>query len=142
MSTSFTHTYTAEADVDAAAIWSLYEDVTTWPQWDAEAEWVTREGPFATGATGSMKFKGQEPLRYRLAKVDPGREFVDETPLGDLVVRVSHLLEPLGPDRVRVTYTAEIDGPEGQAREVGRAITADFAATVGSLVALAKERAA
>jgi hypothetical protein len=140
--TTFKYTYTTEADVDAEAIWSLYEDVTTWPQWDADAEWVTREGPFASGTTGSMKFKGQEPLRYSLAKVDPGREFVDETPLGDLVVRVSHLLEPLGPDRVRVTYTAEIDGPEDQAREVGRAITADFAATVSSLAALAKERPA
>jgi hypothetical protein len=62
------------------AIWALYEDVTTWPSWDAEAELITRDGPFQTGTTGTMKFVGQEPMAYRLKKVDPLREFVDETP--------------------------------------------------------------
>jgi Polyketide cyclase / dehydrase and lipid transport len=137
---SFTYTHAVEADVSAEAVWSLYEDVATWPMWDSEAEWVTRDGPFASGTTGAMKFKGQEPLRYRLTKVEPGREFVDETPVGDLVVRVSHLLEPLGPERLRITYAAEIDGPEEQAKEIGPAITADFPDTIASLVALAKER--
>jgi hypothetical protein len=137
---SFAYTHTLEADVSADAVWALYDDVSTWPDWDAEAEWVTREGRFEAGAAGQMKFKGQEPLDYRLAKVEPGREFVDETPVGPLVVRVSHRLEPLGRERVRVTYAAEIDGPEEQAQQLGPAITADFPETMASLVALAKER--
>lgn len=29
-------------------------------------------------------------LHYRLTKVEPLSEFVDETPVGELVVRVSH----------------------------------------------------
>jgi hypothetical protein len=139
-STSFTYTHASEAGVSAGAVWSLYEDVATWPLWDSEAEWVTREGPFVSGTTGAMKFRGQEPLRYRLTRVEPGREFVDETPVGELVVRVSHLLEPLGPGRLRITYAAEIDGPEEQAQKIGPAITADFPDTIASLVALAKER--
>jgi Polyketide cyclase / dehydrase and lipid transport len=139
-SSSFTYTHTVEADVSAEAVWSLYDDVATWPLWDAETEWVTRDGPFAAGSTGTMKFHGQEPLRYRLAKVERGREFVDETPVGELVVRVSHRLDPLQSGRLRITYLAEVDGPEDQAREVGPAITADFPETLDSLVALAKER--
>jgi hypothetical protein len=87
-----------------------------------------------------MKFRGQEPLHYRLAKVEPGREFVDETPVGELVVRVSHRLESVGSGRLRITYAAEIDGPEEQAMEIGPAITADFPDTMASLVALATER--
>ena len=87
-----------------------------------------------------MKFKGQEPLSYRLTKVEPAREFVDETPVGDIVVRVSHLLEPLTSGRLRITYAAEIDGPEEQAKEIGPLITADFPETVAALVALAQER--
>jgi hypothetical protein len=102
-SPSFTYTHTVEADLTADAIWALYEDVSTWTEWDAQAEWVTRDGPFVAGTTGTMKFKGQEPLEYRLAKVEPGREFVDETPVGELVVRVLHVLEPLGPRQVRIT---------------------------------------
>jgi hypothetical protein len=87
-----------------------------------------------------MKFKGQEPLDYRLAKVEPGHEFVDETPVGELVVRVWHRLEPIGPGRVRITYSAEIDGPEDEAKEIGPAITSDFPDTIASLVAVAKGR--
>lgn len=137
---SFTYTHTVDADVGAEAVWALYEDVATWPEWDTEAEWVTRDGPFETGTTGEMKFKGQAPLRYRLAEVVPGRAFVDETPVGDLVVQVSHLLEPLGAERVRITYDARIDGPEDQANEIGPMITSDFPDTVASLVDLAKKR--
>jgi hypothetical protein len=137
---AFAYTHTVEADVSAEAVWSLYDDVGSWPLWDAQADWVTRDGPFTAGTTGAMKFKGQEPLSYRLAKVEPGREFVDETPVGELMVRVSHLLEPLAPGRIRITYSAEIDGPKKQAKEIGPLITADFDDTIASLVALAKER--
>ena len=101
---------------------------------------VTRDGPFAAGTTGTMKFKGQRPLAYRLVKVEPLREFVDETPVGELVVRVSHLLEPLPTGRVRITYSAEINGSEDEARQLGPMITQDFPETMGSLVKLAKER--
>jgi hypothetical protein len=139
-SPSFAYTHTVEADVTAEAIWALYDDVTTWPSWDAEAELITRDGPFAAGTTGTMKFKDQEPLRYRLTMVEPLREFVDETPVDSLVVRVSHLLEPLASGRLRITYSAEIDGPEQQAQQIGPMITADFPDTIASLVALAKER--
>jgi hypothetical protein len=87
-----------------------------------------------------MKFRGMDPLPYTLTRVRPEREFVDETPVGDLVVRVSHWLEPLQAGRLRVTYAAEIDGPAEQAERVGPAITADFPATMASLLAIAKER--
>src|SRR5271167_4648901 len=137
---SYTYTHTVEADVAAEAIWALYEDVTSWPSWDAGAELITRDGAFATGSTGTMKFAGQEPLRYRLTKVVPERQFVDETPVGPLVVRVLHLLEPLPSGRLRITYAVEIDGPEAQAKEIGPLITADFPDTIASLVKLAQGR--
>lgn len=138
MAYSFSHVI--EDDVDPAAVWALYEDVATWPAWDAQAEWVTRDGPFATGSGGVMKFRDMDPLPYRLTRVEPLREFVDETPLGDLVVRVSHRLEPLESGRLRVTYAAHIDGPSDEAGQVGPLITADFPATMAALLALAKER--
>jgi Polyketide cyclase / dehydrase and lipid transport len=137
---TYTYTHSIEADVSPETVWALYEDVTTWPDWDAEAEEITRDGPFAAGTTGTMRFRGQDPLPYRLAKVEPMREWVDETPVGEIVVTVSHLLEPLADGRLRITYAAEIDGPDEQAQEIGSAITADFPATMASLAARAKER--
>jgi Polyketide cyclase / dehydrase and lipid transport len=139
-SSTYAYAHTIEADVTAAAVWALYDDVTTWPRWDAQAELVVRDGPFATGTTGTMTFSGQEPLRYRLTHVQPLREFVDETPVGDVVVRVSHLLEPLASGRLRLTYSVAIDGPADQTELVGPAITADFPETMASLVALAKKQ--
>lgn len=86
----------------ARAIWALYDDVSTWPLWNDQAEVVTRDGP-----------------------------------AGDLVIRVSHRLDPLAGGRLKVTYAAQVDGPAGQAREVGPMITADFPKTMGALIALA-----
>jgi hypothetical protein len=140
MASSFTYTHSIETEASAEAIWALYEDVETWPLWDADAERITRDGPFAAGSTGTMKFRGQDPLSYRLTKVEPLREFVDETPVGDVVVRVSHVLEPVGAGRLKVTYTAEIDGPGEQTNQLGPAITEDFPQTMASLIALAKQR--
>jgi hypothetical protein len=140
MASSYTYIHSLDTDVRPEAIWALYEDVTTWPSWDAQAERVIRDGPFQTGTTGTMKFVGQKPLTYRLKKVEPLREFVDETPVGSLVVRVSHLLQPLPDGRTRLTYSAEIDGPENEAQQVAPMITGDFPETMASLIALAKER--
>jgi hypothetical protein len=70
---TFTYRHAVEAGVSAAAVWSLYEDVATWPL-------------------------------------------------------------------VRITYAAQIEGPEERAKEVGPALTADVPDTMASLVALAKER--
>jgi hypothetical protein len=140
MSPSFTYSYSLETDASAEAIWSLYDDVATWPRWDAQAELITRDGPFAAGTTGTMKFAGQEPLSYRLTKVEPLRGFIDETPVGELVVRVAHVLEPLPSGRLRIIYSTEIDGPEDQAQQIGPMITADFPDTIAALAALAEER--
>jgi len=41
---------------------------------------------------------------------------------------------------LRITYSAEIEGPEEAAQQIGPMITADFPETMASLVALAKER--
>ena len=110
MASSFTYTHTVEADVSPEAIWALYEDVTSWPSWDAEAELITRDGPFQAGTTGTMKFVGQESLVYRLKKVEPVREFVDETPVGPLVVRSATCWSPFHRDghgsRIRLRSTA------------------------------------
>jgi hypothetical protein len=137
---TFIYTHSVDTDVSAEAVWSLYEDVTSWPSWDAQAELITRDGPLATGSAGTMKFAGQPPLQYRLTKVEPLREFVDETPVGDLVVRVSHLLEPLPSGRLRITYRAEIEGPADETEQLGEMVTADFPSTMASLVARARER--
>ncbi len=60
--------------------------------------------------------------------------------MGDVVVRVAHRLEPQDGGALRVTYRAEIEGPDTVVAELGPQITSDFPATMAALVARAAER--
>jgi hypothetical protein len=84
-----------------------------------------------------MKFRGQEPLAFTLTEVEPERLFTDETPLGDAVVRVRHVLDPAD-GGTTITYRVEIDGPG--AAELGAMITADIPTTMARLARLAEEQ--
>ena len=80
--------------------------------------------------------------RTAVAEVQAFRSFTDEVPVGEITVRVSHRIEPLSAGSLRLTYTAEIEGPVDQAQAIGPMITADFPETMRSLVELATERSA
>ena len=110
-SPQYTYRHTVEARVRAEAVWATYEDVTSWPVWEPGTEKITRDGPLVMGATGTFKFTGKSPLAYWLSEVEPMRAFTDEISFGELLVRVSHLLEPGDDGRLRITHAAEIFGP-------------------------------
>lgn len=88
-----------------------------------------------------MKFRGQDPLPYRITGAEPERRFVDETPVPDGVIRFTHRIEPLADGHVRLTHTVEIEGPEGFAQHLGPMITADVPATMTRLAELAQTTA-
>lgn len=136
-SPQYTYKHTVEAKVPAAAVWATYEDVTSWPVWEPGTEKITRDGPLTVGASGTFKFTGKSPLTYWLTEVEPLRGFTDETTLGEVLVRVSHRLEPGEDGRLRITHAAEIFGPPELAAVVGPSITADFPQSMVALVAFA-----
>ena len=77
---------------------------------------------------------------YSRGAVCRGLARTDETPLGEITVRVSHRLEPRADGLVDVTHAVRIDGAAQAAQQIGAMITADFPATMASLIALAKDR--
>lgn len=132
----FTVTHRLEVPAAPPAIWALLSDVTSWRRWNAGIETVALEGPFATGTWFTMKPPGQEPMRSRLLEVRPGEGFVDETQLGELVVRVGHRLERTERGSM-VTYVLEAEGPG--AEEAGPAIASDFPEVLQALSAATRE---
>ena len=132
----WTYEHSIETDVDAERIWRLWVDVDGWGAWNADLEHVELAGPFAEGSRITMTPKGQEPVELTLAEVVPGARFVDEARLGDIVVRTTHRLDPVGPHTTRVTYRTEITGPAPD--DLGPGITADFPETMAALVKLAR----
>ena len=118
------------------AVWCLFADVPGWKRWNAGIETIEILGPFAAGTEFRMKPPGQETLTSRLIEVRANEAFVDETRVGDLVVRVAHRIEPLGAGRTRVVYALKAEGPD--AAEIGAAVSADFPDVLASLVRLAE----
>jgi hypothetical protein len=127
-----------EASASAAAIWALFRDVAGWKDWNAGVEHCELEGPFASGTWFTMKTPGQDAFRSRLLDVRETEHFVDETRVGDLVVRVAHRIEPLTGGGTRITYRLSAEGPE--AAQIGPAIASDFPDVLAALAALAAKK--
>jgi hypothetical protein len=133
--------HAVETTAAPSAIWRLWSDVENWGDWNADLEAVELEGEFAPGGVVTMTPSGQDPVLLQLAEVQPDHGFVDVADLGDIVVRTSHRIEPLGNGRSRVVYRMRISGPAADevAPHLGPAITADFPETIAALTALAEQ---
>lgn len=128
--------FSIETRATPEAVWALFRDVSGWKSWNAGIESIALEGPFADGTTFVMKPPGQETFRSTLTEVRENQCFVDETCVGDLVVRVAHRIEGLQASRTRVTYALDARG-DGAA-EIGPLISADFPDVLAALAAAAE----
>jgi hypothetical protein len=124
----WTTEHSIETNASPEAIWGLWRDVPSWPEWNADIEHIEMVGPFAPGSIISMTPVGDEPIDLRIAEAVEPELFVDEVELGDLVVRTIHRVDRLEGDRSRVVYRMEIRGPaaDTQGPELGPAISGDF----------------
>lgn len=130
--------YARPTKASPTAIWKLWSDVEGWGAWNAGIERIQLHGPFREGTEFTMKPPGQEAIRSRLVRVAPEREFVDETIVGDLTVRVSHRIERATDGAVTIVYAVEACGP--QSAEIGPMISADFPEVLEALTRLAESR--
>jgi hypothetical protein len=70
--------HSVEALVSPAFAWDWRTDVKNWDDPPAQFQ---LDGPFAAGSWGTTRLPGQEPLRWQIRDVRPGRSFVIEMPL-------------------------------------------------------------
>ncbi|SAK76527.1 hypothetical protein AWB81_03658 [Caballeronia arationis] len=99
-------------------------------------ERIEIHGPFVTGTTFSMKVPDADEFTSPLLEVHENAAFVDETILDGTRVVVLHEISPLSGSKSRVTYSAEITGPNE--REFGPMVTGDFADVLKALKSLAE----
>ncbi|MCP3378901.1 MULTISPECIES: SRPBCC family protein [unclassified Bradyrhizobium] len=130
--------YAIETSATPETIWSIFCDVPGWKNWNAGIEQIDIDGPFAAGTWFTMKPPGEEALRSQLIDVRENVHFVDETRVGDLVIKVAHRIEPLGSARTRIIYAVDAQGPE--ASDIGPAVSADFPEVLASLAKLAEQK--
>ena len=61
--------HSIEGNVSTSALWGMYSDVSTWPEWDKGIEKIGLDGEFREGTSGTIKPVGQDHLPFRLTKV-------------------------------------------------------------------------
>jgi uncharacterized protein YndB with AHSA1/START domain len=134
----WTTEHSIETNATPEAVWRLWSDVATWPEWNADLDRAELSGAFAAGSRITMIQQGQEPIELRIAEATEPHLFVDEADLGDVVVRTTHRNERIDDARLRIVYAMEITGPQADTLgpQIGPEISADFPQV---LAALAKQ---
>jgi uncharacterized protein YndB with AHSA1/START domain len=102
-----------ETSASPAAVWKLWSDPTTWPEWNPDVQSMTLNGPFAAGSTGTMKTK-QGTRQIQLTEVVPGRSFRLETtviPLTRFAFECQLLAGPAG--KTTISQCIRVGGPLG-----------------------------
>ena len=76
---------------------------------------VTLDGPYETGSKGTTKMRGQEPMHWRLAEVEPPSRNVTEMELAGAVLRFNWTYEALPDGRTQLTQHVTLEGPGADA---------------------------
>lgn len=102
----------ADSSAPPAAFFDRWADVTTWPEWSHDTEWVRLDGPFAEGGTGTLKPKGGPAVRFRISRLVPGQEFTDVSTLLGARLTFAHVVrERHGGGGCDVDVTVSMSGP-------------------------------
>lgn len=128
-----------ETSATPESIWRLWSDVENWGVWNGEIEKIEINGPFAAGSQILMTPPGDDPIPLVIAEAIENERFVDEARFGDLLLRTTHRIDPIEPNRNRVVYRMEItgDGADEAGPQIGPGITADWPETMAALVRMA-----
>jgi hypothetical protein len=133
---TYEHHQTTTATTDA--IWSLYADVTRWPEWDDAMERVDLDGPFDVGISGVMHVKDFGPVPFTLTMVDAPRRFVTSSPMEGFDVIFDHRIETTAASTT-ITHEVRIEGPASDVvgPQMGPNITTDIPHTIAAISELA-----
>lgn len=133
MTFEFERTVTTTAT--PAAVWALWSDPGSWPGWDPAVQSVALEGHFAEGAAGTMVLAGPMEAPFVLEVVEPGTRYLDRLTIGELVIRIDHVVVATD-GGAEVTVRTTIEGPG--ADDIGPIVTNDTPVALAKLVELAE----
>ncbi len=102
-----------ETSASPAAVWKIWSDTSTWPEWNPDVQSMALNGPFAAGTSGTMKTK-QGTRQVQLTEVVPGRSFRLETtviPLTRFAFECQVVAGPAG--KTTISQAVRVGGPLG-----------------------------
>jgi hypothetical protein len=93
-----------------AAFFGRWADMATWPEWNADTEWVRLDGPFASGSTGVLKPKGGPKTKFVISELTD-RVFTDVSLLVGARLTFHHAIAPTADGGSEVSVTVTLAGP-------------------------------
>lgn len=127
----FEYSRTVATTAPPQAIWALWSDTDTWSDWDPAVEAVSIGGDFAQGSTGTMTLTGGIEVPVTLEVVDAGTRYLDRLDMGELVIRIDHVVVPTA-NGAEVTVSTTIEGPG--AEDIGPMVTHDAPIAMARLI--------
>src|SRR3954447_23808601 len=103
-------TATVTSSAPPSAFFARWADMASWPEWNLDTEWVRLDGPFAEGATGTLKPKGGPKVPFVVARLVDGEEFPDFSSLPGAPLP-SRPLVPVAPAGTTVSVDVTLTGP-------------------------------
>ncbi|MDO9497632.1 MAG: hypothetical protein Q7J48_18165, partial [Nocardioides sp.] len=88
------------------------------------------------GTTGTMVLSGQIEVPLSLEVVTPGSRYLDQLTMGELVIRIDHVVRPTDGGGSEVTVSTTIEGPG--ADDIGPMVTADAPVAMEALIIAAE----
>ncbi|WP_060884754.1 SRPBCC family protein [Streptomyces caniscabiei] len=126
-----------------SAFFARWADMATWPEWNADTEWVRLDGPFEAGSTGVLKPKGGPRTKFVIAELTDDR-FVDVSRLAGARMTFSHFVEETRGGGTKVQVTVTLSGPLSHLWNLilGNGIKATLQQDLDSLKAVAEASSA
>lgn len=128
----FEYSRTVTTTAPPQAVWALWSDTTTWPHWDPAVEAVALAGGFVAGASGSMTLGGGIEVPVTLEVVEDGARYLNRLDMGELVIRIDHVVMPAESGGSAITVSTTIEGPG--ADDIGPMVTHDAPIALQRLV--------
>jgi hypothetical protein len=101
--------YSIEVNAECEFAWRFWTNVDNWRELEPGVVFEL-DGPFAPGTHGRTTMPGQEPRRWLIRTVDPGRSWTQEMSLPGASFMVSMQFEELVNGRTRITQRLWLEG--------------------------------
>lgn len=123
-------------------IFSIYEDVPGWRQWDPDTKSATLDGPFAVGSTGKLTPAKGNAVPMRVTALVPNRSFTVECRIPLFRMVFDHELVPMG-STTEVVHRASFSGALAPllGRMLARRVDAGLPVTLANLKRHAEQAA-
>lgn len=104
----FAHTLSTSAP--PSAVWRLWTDVSTWPEWDTELKAARLDTPFALGAAGTLVPRTGPPSVFRITELTPKQSYTFTTTLPLCRLNIRRWFEQTA-DSTTFTHEVSFTGP-------------------------------